>query len=343
MPFVWGTGTFHESAARSPNRAETVRAHNGVVMGDLQPGRPWRYLPHSARLYFRESQLPVGESFTTKTGLALNMLQQVDEVSEAPLLAVFDGAYAMQTVIRPCLQNGQTDGRRIDFVTRLRRDARLYRPLDKTSPGPRGGRPRQGGQRLPAPQDHGQWKNAHWQSGRAFLDGQQRRFRDQRIECCWSVSGSTERIAASVFEVDGDRKPWFLVTSATKLSPSQGVAVFAGRFRQEDGFRDHKQRLGMQECRAWTKSPLLRTFPTQMIAQTLLRLLEHHLTHAPSSALWWAPPEWNPHQSQPSLLDTRRLRWRHRTRFSQLLRQRDDMEKPPQTKHPRSQPQNKAA
>ena len=27
---VWGTCTFHESSARSPNRAETVRAHNWV-------------------------------------------------------------------------------------------------------------------------------------------------------------------------------------------------------------------------------------------------------------------------------------------------------------------------
>ncbi len=30
-PDVWGTCTFHESSARSPNRAETVRAHNWVV------------------------------------------------------------------------------------------------------------------------------------------------------------------------------------------------------------------------------------------------------------------------------------------------------------------------
>jgi hypothetical protein len=36
---VWGTCTFHESSARSPNRAETVRAHHWVVMGDLHPGR----------------------------------------------------------------------------------------------------------------------------------------------------------------------------------------------------------------------------------------------------------------------------------------------------------------
>jgi hypothetical protein len=68
---VGGTGTFHEASARSPNRAETVRAHNWVVRGDLLPGRPWTYLPHAVRLYCRQSQLPAGETFRTKTALAV--------------------------------------------------------------------------------------------------------------------------------------------------------------------------------------------------------------------------------------------------------------------------------
>ena len=37
------------------------------------------------------------------------------------------------------------------------------------------------------------------------------------------------------------------------------VEIFAARFRQEDGFRDVKQRLGWEECRAWTKQLILRT------------------------------------------------------------------------------------
>jgi hypothetical protein len=68
---VGGTGTFHEASARSPNRAETVRAHNWVERGDLLPGRPWTYLPHAVRLYCRQSQLPAGETFRTKTALAV--------------------------------------------------------------------------------------------------------------------------------------------------------------------------------------------------------------------------------------------------------------------------------
>jgi hypothetical protein len=61
------TCTVSESSARSPNRAETVRAHNWVVMGDLVQGTPWLSLPQAARLYCRKSPLPAGETCQTKT------------------------------------------------------------------------------------------------------------------------------------------------------------------------------------------------------------------------------------------------------------------------------------
>jgi hypothetical protein len=125
---VWGTCTFHESSARSPNRAETVRAHNWVVMGDLVPGNPWVYLPHATRLYCRQNQLPAGETFQTKTAWAVELLRQADTESSAPILSVFDGAYAVTTVVEPCLNPGP-GGRRIEILTRLRVDARLYHPV----------------------------------------------------------------------------------------------------------------------------------------------------------------------------------------------------------------------
>ena len=59
----WGTCTFHESAARGPNRAKTVRAPQLGGDGGLISGQPWTYLPVAARLYFRKSQLPAGERF----------------------------------------------------------------------------------------------------------------------------------------------------------------------------------------------------------------------------------------------------------------------------------------
>jgi hypothetical protein len=337
---VWGTCTFHESGARCPNRATTVRAHNWVVLGDLIPGRPWTYLPIAARLYFRQNQLPVGESFHTKTAWAVDMLRQADAESAAPILAAFDGAYAMETVIEPCL-NPPPGQRRIEFVTRLRKDARLYQPLDPSAKNPNGGRPRTWGRRLPAPQEHAQWP-VRWQRGRAYVYGRLRTFRYKQLRCCWSVSGAKHIVWAYVFDVPGYDQLWATITSAGELSAAQVLTVNTARFRQEDGFRDHKQRLGMEECRAWTKEPILRTFQVQMLALTLLRLVQFRLDAA--HGVHWRPaPPWNLGKRHASILDLRRLFWKHRARFSQLISTLHDLQKPPQTKYHCGQPTARAA
>jgi hypothetical protein len=337
---VWGTCTFHESAARSPNRATTVRAHNWVVLGDLVPGRPWTYLPLASRLYFRKSQLPGGERFRTKTTLAVEMLRVVDGESEAAILAAFDGAYAMKTVIKPCL-NPPPGRRRIEFVTRLRKDARLYEPFQASSKSSKGGRPRKWGKRLPSPQEHEKW-NVDWQVGQAYVYGRVRTFRYKRLACCWSVSGPTELMYAYVFEVPGYDKLWATITSARSLSASQTLSANGGRFRQEDGFRDHKQRLGMEECRAWTKEPILRTFQVQTLTQTLLRLMQFRLEAIDGNA-WCSPPPWNPRKRHITILDLRRLFWKYRQRFSQVMAALDDLKKPPQTKFHCGRPATHAA
>jgi len=149
-------------------------------------------------------------------------------------------------------------------------------------------------------------------------------------------------VYAYVFDVPGYDKLWSTVTSAGDLSAGQVLSANAGRFRQEDGFRDHKQRLGMEECRAWTKEPVLRTFQVQMVAQTLLRLMQFRLD-ALCGSTWYVPPPWNPGKRHASILDLRRLFWKHRPRFSQVLATLDDLRKPPQTKYHCGQPTARAA
>lgn len=318
---VWGTCTFHEPAGRSPNRASTVRAHNWVVLGDLVPGEPWLYLPHTSRLYFRRTQVPAGEKFFTKTQLAVEMIQQAEAESPVPVLALFDGAYAKRSVIRPLL-NPPPGRRRIDIISRLRLDARLYAAKQDN---PRG-RKRIWGSRLPAPQHHEQWDEP-WKKGSAYIYGRKRKIRYKRLRCFWTVTGPYEPVHVFVMEVEGYTEPWYLVTTALKLSAEQVVEAHAGRFRQENGFRDHKQRLGMEECRAWTKEPILRTFSVQMVAQTLLRLLQFRLDEEEGEGTWWKAPEWRPHKKHPSLLDLRRLLWRCRKEFSQFLLDLEEMRK----------------
>lgn len=333
---VWGVCTFKHVSPRNPKHPKLVRAHNWVMMGDLAPAQglaPWRYLPTAARLYMRKSQLPAGERFLTKNDLAVEMLRQLDGKSQAPVLAIFDGGYARQKVVQPCLEPtaGTTQGgRRIEVLTRPRADARIYQPLKerraKSRKGKgRAGRPRKWGKRLPAPKKHAQWR-APWESGEAWAYGKKRRFRVKAMDCRWSVSGPAAAVRVFAFEVEGYDQAWYIVTSALDLSASQVLEAYAARFRQEDGIRDHKQRMGMEEVRAWTKAPVLRTFLVQMLAMTLLRLLEWRLEECRGRD-WCPPPPWNPRKTRVSMLDLRRELWRYRAIFSKFLRKMGEVRK----------------
>ena len=133
-PDVWGTCTFHEYTARCPNRAPTVRAHNWVVLGALldNPGQPPWCLPLSGRLYFRKSQLPLQSQdsdhtvvFRTQCELVVELIREQARITGGRHLGIFDGAYALRSVVRPLVQP-EPGHPRIEFLTRLRPDARLY-------------------------------------------------------------------------------------------------------------------------------------------------------------------------------------------------------------------------
>jgi hypothetical protein len=322
---VWGTCTFHEYTARCPNRAATVRAHNWVVLGALlhNPEKPAWFLPISGRLYFRESQLPTQprepgctQPFRTKCELAVELLQEQARLVPGPHLGVFDGGYALGTVVRP-LVLPEEGSPRIEFLTRLRRDARLYavppteRPAGKRGPMPKWGR------RLAPPRRGGQWAGP-WHVGFALVYGRSRKIRWKEMVCLWRVLGHEVPVKVIVAWVEGYKKRFALVTSALGLTGLQMGELFAARFRQEDGFRDLKQRLGWEECRAWTKNPIERTSQAQWVTLSLLRLAQFRL-EAAGEVDWWFRPPWNKDKDRPSVLDLERLMRRHRGEIQQFL------------------------
>ena len=227
---VWGTCTFHEYTARCPNRATTVRAHNWVVLGALlhNPDQPAWFLPLSGRLYFRKSQLPArsgaagphgGVPHQVRTGGRTAPGAGPDHrrgVTWPPSTAASpwrasSGRWSPPRTARP----------RIEFLTRLRHDARLYAPL------PERHRPNQkwGKQAAAAPPgrpvDPGRGSEGH-----AFLYGRRRKVRWKEVVCLWRVSGHDVPVKAVVAKVEGYKKRFTLVTSAVELTGLQMVELF---------------------------------------------------------------------------------------------------------------------
>jgi hypothetical protein len=322
---VWGICTFHEYTARCPNRATTVRAHNWVVLGAVlpNPDEPAWFLPISGRLYFRESQLPTQprepgctEPFRTKCQLAVELIREHARIAGGLHLSAFDGGYALGTVVRPLVvpEEGLP---RIEFLTRLRHDARIYAlPPEQRPKGKRGPMP-DWGKKLPPPRQGGRWAGP-WQVGSAFIYGRTRKVRWKEVVCLWRVLGHDVSVKAVVAEVEGYKKRFTLVTSALELTGLQMVELFCARFRQEDGFRDLKQRLGWEECRAWTKNPIERTSQAQWVTLSLLRLAQFRLESA-GEVDWWFRPPWHKHKDRPSVLDLERLMRRHRGEIQRFL------------------------
>jgi hypothetical protein len=317
---VWGTCTFHEYTARCPNRAGTVRAHNWVVLGALLPraDAPAWFLPVGGRLYFRQSQRPLtGEVFRTKCALLVDLLRHQADRGSEPHLAVFDGGFALRSVVRPLVLPPTPPQPRIEFVTRLRHDARLCAvPPQERRRGQRGRTPKWG-RRLPPPRQGGRWPG-NWQTGEVFLYGRRRQVRYKEVVCLWRVLGPEVPVKAVVAEVEGYGKRFTLVTRALALTGLQVVELFCARYRQEDGFRDLKQRLGWEECRAWTKNPILRTTQAVFVTMTLLRLLQLRLDNRLGEK-WWLHPPWNPHKTRPSVLDLERFLRQHQAAIQQGL------------------------
>ena len=95
----------------------------------------------------------------------------------------------------------------------------------------------------------------HYRRFRIVTYGRQRQVRWKEQVCLWWVAGAEVPVKVVVAEVEGYRQRFYLVSSATELTGVEMVEGFAGRFRQEDVFRDLKQRLGWEECRGLDPGP----------------------------------------------------------------------------------------
>lgn len=300
---IYGTCPYHEYTSRSCNRAQTIWGHNWVLCGGLSVEEDSRrFLPACGRLYIRKDYMPSGETFRTKPQMAVEMLRLCAGRAGGRNLAIFDGGYAICSVVRPLLDPAEGQPR-IDFLTRLRRDARIYHaPPAEQSPGR--GRPRKWGERRPAPQDADQWEG-RWHTTTAKIYGKKREVRYKKVTGQWHPAGPDARVNVFVLQVEGYDQDWCLVTSDLDLSAEEVVLLYAARFAQEDAHRDLKQEIGFGSEQGRLKNVVLRSLQLRLTEMTLLWILKKELDQ--TGEQWWPKPDWYGHKERGSLRDMRRL------------------------------------
>jgi hypothetical protein len=279
------------------------------------------FLPTSGGLYFLESQLPAQQHgppivFLTKNQIMVHLARQNANAVTAKHLLVVDGGYCRRNVLRPLLcpeadSCGQVPPR-VDVITRLRCDACLHAVLQDNHD-----KRRKWGPRLPRPSEAESWPGS-WQVGRAYVYGQWREIRYKEALCCWRALGHDVVVKVVLARVEGYKELFTLLCTATQLTALAVVEIFCARSRQEDGIRDLKQRLGWEECRAWTRNPIERTTQVLFVALSAMRLLQEKLS-AEQGDEWWFHPPWNKGKQRASVLDVQRLLWQHRDELQRLL------------------------
>jgi hypothetical protein len=255
--------------------------------------------------------------FHTKCELLVEQLRHHANACSGKNLGVFDGGFALASVVRPLVKPEKPTLPRIEFITRLRCDARLFALPPTVRPKGKGGPMPKWGKRLAPPRQGGRWPGG-WQQGQALIYSRVRQVKYKEVLCLWKVLGHDVVVKAVVAEVEGYTKRFTLVSSAKELSGVQIVELFCARFRQEDAFRDLKQRLGWEECRAWTRNPIERTTQMMFVTMTALRMLQMKLQEEMGDD-WWLHPPWNPQKTRPSVLDVERLMREHRAGIQQCL------------------------
>jgi len=264
----------------------------GALLHEVE--KPAWFLPISGRLYFLKSQLPAGPNgvveFRTKCELAVELLREQARLIKGKHLAVFDGGYALKSVVRT-LVLPEDGSPRVDFLTRLRCDARLFAlplPPDQWPRGQRGPKQCKCGPPLEPPRRASGWK-AKWQFGTLGL----RTAEDDSLEADGLPTAGPKLGDAG----QSDRRLRRGIQRAVHpgdLGGGVDGAADAGTVRRSVPARGRVPRpqatAGLGGVSGVDANPIQRTSQAQWVTMSLLRLLQFRLEACGEVNWWFRPP-----------------------------------------------------
>lgn len=261
---------YYRDAVRSTPQQKVLHWAHAWVLLTLQlrlPLWPLRVIsfPIMARLYRKEADCTPAHPFRTRQQLLLEMVQKLSQrLPGRQCTLLVDGAYPSEELLRGLPAS-------VELVSRLRSDAALYAlPPRRRRKGP--GRPRQKGERLPAPAQLAA-QGRGWERRRVLAYGREhRRLLSSFPALWWKVARGRVLQVVMVRDPAGKERDDYFFTTDLALAPAQVVELYAARWGIEEAIREAKQSFGFAEVQGWSRRSVERQAPFALLVLSLVKV-----------------------------------------------------------------------
>jgi hypothetical protein len=270
---IFGTGWHYDPLADSPKGKGTTWAHNWVVLAILaeplldQAKRV--ALGVQARLYVppktaEKQNLP----YRTRLDHLAGMLRTLCvSYPNRGFRLLADAAYGVGEMITRLPSN-------CDLISRLRSDARLFRPVEAVPPnaGRKAGRPRIRGPEMDKAAAIFA-KRKRRSAGTLTLYGKAKKVEWVTVlACLYQAPSRLLRVVVVQFPEEKGRKPPLVTLDSTDLdmSPAEIIEAYCRRWSIEETFQDAKGHLGLDEPQCRSRKAVERMVPTILYLHAIL-------------------------------------------------------------------------
>jgi hypothetical protein len=295
-------GWFKDASASGASHRGTVIhwAHNWLVGAVTMrlPGWSMRWVfPALFALYRKKSDCRGKDEFQTHQELAGEIIQTAAQaLPEVQWRVSADGQYAQQAVV-------QKLPKRVNLVSRIRRDAAIYDlPPARRPKGQRGPKPKKG-KRLPCPRKLAACRKKGWKQITVFKQGYPVQRLVLGITCLWyHVCQNVPIRLVIVRDPAGKEKDDFFFCTDATVPDAQIVQRYYDRWGLEEAIEEAKQSMGFESTQGWCSKTVNRQAPLAMILVTLVKAwYARGARKEPSLQPEMMP--WYQHKRHPSFAD----------------------------------------
>lgn len=280
---VFGAGTHHDPLTSTRARAQFQFGHCWVVLA-IVVQLPFAKRPRALPVLFRLNvPVKMAEKWDIphkkKTALASEMVKLLAaRFPSRDLRLVNDNLYSCDTMLSALPTN-------VNMVGRLNLEAALFGPVEPVA-GPKMGRPKRWGPRLPTPKAVAEDDSA-WELHVVHIYGRDVTVRVKTWTAFWQSGGPTRLLRCVVVWRPDGRYPYesFFSTDPT-LSVQEILETYAQRWSLEVTFHETKASLGVDHGQPWTAAAVERTAPTGMLVYSLVVLWYADHGHGSPAATW---------------------------------------------------------